>query len=38
MDDYGNTRGKFFLSSNEHDVQFNQQSRSRRNVTPGESL
>ena len=37
-DHYGNTRGKFFLNNNEHDIQFNRQSRSHRNVTPEESL
>ena len=38
IDHYGNTRGKFFLNTNEHDIQFNQQSHSHRNVTPKESL
>ena len=38
IDHYGNTRGKFFLNNNEHDIQFNRQSRSHRNVTPEESL
>ena len=33
---YGNTRIKLFLNNNEHDIQFNQQCHSRRNVTPEE--
>ena len=37
-DHYQNTRGKFFLNNNEHDIQFNQQSRSHRNATPEEGL
>ena len=35
-DDYGNTKGKFFLNNNEHGIQLNQKSQSRRNVTPEE--
>ena len=35
-DDYGNTKGKFFLNNNEHGIQLNQKSHSRRNVTPEE--
>ena len=37
IDHYGNT-GKFSLNNNDHDIRFNQQSRSRRNVTLEESL
>ena len=38
IDDYGNLREKFFLNNNEHDIQFNQQSCSCKNITSEESL